>query len=248
MTAVEFRAGDRVRSTWWTSGPVGTVRSVLRSEDGTELLAEVHWDTEDIDDTDRCPVDELKHIDIVERIGEIDVSDQEEKPKREPKLSKAQERALREIRSPGGHGYGAYSYLTRRTAESLARLGLVVLGRKPALHRNESIPWAIAVGAEPPYGFRSRAEIKAADDAFLADYNARVAKHRAEVEARTERVLAMARERRRPNETDEEFADRMQRVERAVRASEKNLEIAERELGLRSKTDESAGSQDGRTL
>ena len=46
----------------------------------------------------------------------------------EGKLNGAQRDALEKISQSGGHGYGEYAYLNRRTAQALEKMGLVKLG------------------------------------------------------------------------------------------------------------------------
>jgi hypothetical protein len=48
----------------------------------------------------------------------------------EGKLTNAQLDALRKFSQAGGHGYGEYAYLNRRTAQALQKMGLVKLGTR----------------------------------------------------------------------------------------------------------------------
>lgn len=50
--------------------------------------------------------------------------------------------ALDKISQPGGHGYGEYSRIARRTVQRLADLQLVTLGARHPLAGRTSIPWA----------------------------------------------------------------------------------------------------------
>ena len=75
------------------------------------------------------------------------------------------------IWQPGGHGYGDYAYLPSRTAEALARAGLVTLG---FLRRGRrSIAWATLAGAPRPEGFASLEEARAESAAFMEGVRAR---------------------------------------------------------------------------
>ena len=139
-----------------------------------------------------------------------------------PRLTPAQAKALREIQQPGGHGIGPYSYLPEKTAEALARLGLVVLGwHYLPSDRRGRMKWAIAAGTEPPIYFKSRAQESAEWDAYMADLKART-------EARVQAVLAHAQGRVRPGEMPGAHAERVARIEQEIRRDARMLEAAEK--------------------
>lgn len=53
------------------------------------------------------------------------------KPASKPRLlSAAMWRALEDFADAGGHGYGEYAHLSKRTAQALQRRGLVELGHR----------------------------------------------------------------------------------------------------------------------
>jgi hypothetical protein len=55
------------------------------------------------------------------------------------RLSPAQQDALRKIASPGGHGFGSHAYLSRATAASLYRIGLIEVGNAGPDRRRSSV-------------------------------------------------------------------------------------------------------------
>jgi hypothetical protein len=136
------------------------------------------------------------------------------------KLTPAQEDALRQISQAGGHGVGADSYLPSRTAEVLARLGLVVLGWKSLSGRPRRRRWAIGAGQPEPYGFTSDAEDDARNKAFMAGIPARL-------EARIQAVLAHVRAHPKPGEAPEVHAARLAEIERVIRSDSRYLAQAE---------------------
>jgi hypothetical protein len=108
------------------------------------------------------------------------------------KLSEAQRRALDKISQSGGHGFGEFAYLGGRTVAVLERLGLVTVGRKTHPSRpGRSMPWAIAKGADEPYGFTSSEESRRQ----WAEWSVRNAARR---EARTVALLERCRALRVP--------------------------------------------------
>jgi len=71
------------------------------------------------------------------------------------KLSDAQVNGLRKFSQAGGHGYGEYAYLSRATAKSLAKKGLVTLSYRG------KYPWGEATEL-------GRKVLKDRDDSFLS--------------------------------------------------------------------------------
>ena len=109
------------------------------------------------------------------------------------RLSAAQQRALAKIEGHG-HSYGEGAYLSRATAQALARKGLIVLGTVPRSCGERRMAWAVTVGAKTlPYGWRSDAESKAQWDLAMAEIKARQQQQAASQQARREKVIATSR-------------------------------------------------------
>ena len=60
------------------------------------------------------------------------------------RLSQAQLDALGLFAQVGGHGYGKHGRVSRPTAESLQRMGLVTLSERPSQRQTGPIPWGEA--------------------------------------------------------------------------------------------------------
>ena len=72
------------------------------------------------------------------------------------KLSETQIDALYAFAQAGGHGFGEYAYLSKATAHSLARKGLVKLGSRPgSVHSGRRIQWGIVT----PEGLQALREV-----------------------------------------------------------------------------------------
>lgn len=147
------------------------------------------------------------------------------------KLSRAMKDALSQMSQSGGHGHGRYAYLATRTAEALERRGLVVLGWRN-YGKGTQMPWGIAVGAEEPYDFASKAEIRRQWDEFGRRQRVRADERRAVLVERVRESRAA-----RGVATDAEWENRLNAaidehgcavVERALDADEAERQDNER--------------------